>query len=766
MRQLYIKCTLFVLLKVKSHCIIMKTSKLVALFVLLFVNGLFFTNGFSQQSWHKLTDFNNANSGVWMGTGFNDKNYVITADRWIYYSDADANQWIPFQNVPTFYNVGSIKGSTVTNRVFCLTSSSGIAYTDNYGATWQSNNLTGGGGTSGFGALILAYGLKDTRVLVSTIGPSSGPIQNNLFLSTNNGSTFSELTDIPFYPTDFHFLTDTKIISNTSDGIYLTTNLNVTPWTQLAFDGLQVTDMVVNGSAMYASVLQISGDGKVYKSLDEGVTWIELSGIPVNEGVSKLTFDAVNNRVFVTSTSGIHVYSGSSWSTLSSNAHAHEIGITANQSVLFCGIQVEGIHKINSSTLSVEKVNNGLNIVPDFMVLSADDQIYTASNRTAFLSQYNLGTHHWNSHTLFDSINSTNIVSMGKNSDGQCVVGGLHYIAKTNSSGSSITMIANDYTAPLAPIYDILAPFKMFVGNNGSISTIQHASQNYVDYSPDMGTTWAVLFETIMGVSPGLLTMDKVCSGTSSHFILGMSNTTAQNIVITSSDEGATWTTVPNPNGDLVRNIFIDKFNTLYAATTTNLYSWDALTSTWFELNIDLGVGVSNKVIEVAFNSANKPHVLIRTTTTPFAEEGIYVPNSTDDGFIHVQFPVVGGQTVPLKNLSFTTSDILIATSNFQLRNFPLEGIYYYYENSILSTNTFNEENVSVVYPNPATNLITLSLPELCNGNVQIIDLNGRVFTAAMINNQVDVSTLSTGFYFVRYENNGEQFNAKFSVVP
>lgn len=743
----------------------METRHLRPIFFFILLIGLFFENGYGQESWYKLTEFNDANSGVWMSSGFSEKNYVITADRWIYYSDANANQWIPFDDVPAFYNVGSIKASLVSNRVFCLTMSNGIAYTDNYGASWQSNNLTGGGGTSGFGALVLAYGLKDTRVLASTIGPSSGPIQNNLFLSTNNGSTFSELSDIPFYPTDFHFLTDTRVISNTSDGIFKTDNLNVTPWNQIAFAGLQVTDMVVTDSYMYASVLQLTGNGKVYKSLDNGSTWSELTGIPPNEGVSKLTFDAVNNRVFVTTTSGVHLYNGTSWSTLSSINDAHEIGITANQSVLFCGVQVEGIHKINANSLSVEKVNNGLTMVPDFMVLSGDDQIYTASNLTAFLSRYDIGSHTWNEYTLFDSINSTRIVGLGLDTTGQAVVGGLHYIAKTNAEGSSISMLANDFTAPLAPVYNILAPLKMFVGNNGSISTIQHVSQNYVDYSPDMGVTWSVLFETVVGVSPGLLTFEKVCSGTSSHFILGMSSTTAQNIVITSTDEGATWTTLPNPEGALVKNIFMDKFNTLYATTTFGLYNWDELTSTWIEYNIDLGSGASNKVIEVAFNSDNKPHVLIRTTTTPFAQEGIYIPNTTNDGFVHVLFPVVGGQIIPLKNLSFTTTDVLIASSNLPERDLIREGIYYYATSSVLELTETTHDNTIVIYPNPAADLVMLSFPELKTGRVEITDVNGRIVNLDMINNQIDISSLSVGFYVVRFEDNGLVYQGKILVV-
>lgn len=102
----------------------------------------FMTTVQSQQTWQKLTGFNNANSATWMATG-NGLTYAITADRWIYYTDADAQLWEPFIDVPDFYNVGSIKASKTTNRVFCLTSSSGLAYTDNFGQSWQSTAIGG-----------------------------------------------------------------------------------------------------------------------------------------------------------------------------------------------------------------------------------------------------------------------------------------------------------------------------------------------------------------------------------------------------------------------------------------------------------------------------------------------------------------------------------------------------------------------------------------------------------------------------------------------
>ena len=67
-----------------------------------------------------------------------------------------------------------------------------------------------------------------------------------------------------------------------------------------------------------------------------------------------------------------------------------------------------------------------------------------------------------------------------------------------------------------------------------------------------------------------------------------------------------------------------------------------------------------------------------------------------------------------------------------------------------LSKNSFN------LYPNPATDMITISGVE--NANVEIINIAGQLIHSAVISNDnstVDVSRFSKGVYFVKVINNG-----------
>lgn len=727
--------------------------------VLLF---LFITTVQSQQTWQKLTGFNNANSAVWMTTG-NNLTYAITADRWIYYTDAQGQSWEPFVDVPESYNVGSIKASQTTNRVFCLTSTSGLAYTDNFGQTWQNTSVGNTNGQSGFSPLILAYGLYNSTIIASTIGPVTGDIQNNLFLSTNNGVSFSNIGTLNFYPTGFHFVDENIVVSNSANGIFKTDNVNSGSWTSIGFSGLEVTDLEVNGNVMYASVLESTGNGNVYKSEDSGQNWTLLAGIPLNIGVSKLAFDWQNNRLFATTTSGVHAFIDNNWITVSPINRAHEIITTADNSVLFCGIRVHGVHKISSNSLSVEQVTEGLILPADFMVVSDDNQIYTASLRSAFLSKFNLNQPGWETFDLFEDLASTNILALEKSPNGQCVIGGMHYIAQTENQGTNINILANTQTAPLAPVYDILFPQKMFVGNNGSISMIQHQVQTHIDYSPDMGNTWGMLFETVMGISPGFLSVNKVCSGTQTHFIFGLSNQTAQGTVISSIDQGNSWTILPAPPQQ-IRNIFIDKEDTLYAVSTASVFRWDANTQSWITLNIDLGQTSSNKDVELAFDIQNRLYVLVSTTLTPFIEEGIYISDENGDDFTHIPFPVINGQEIRMKRLGFA-GEVPIMISAIETVAPELTGYYYYSDQPLLSVNNNGVGKPDLkLYPNPASDMIYIGGLENHTVKATMLSLIGQNVKVEIQNGKINVQNFSSGFYILNFDFEGNNYQFKIVI--
>jgi hypothetical protein len=76
-------------------------------------------------------------------------------------------------------------------------------------------------------------------------------------------------------------------------------------------------------------------------------------------------------------------------------------------------------------------------------------------------------------------------------------------------------------------------------------------------------------------------------------------------------------------------------------------------------------------------------------------------------------------------------------------------------------------EHVSV-YPNPATNAVTIKFPSDEAGEIQVVNLFGQIVYSGKVNaeqTQIDVSSFAAGMYVIR-RNSGENFETKtFSVT-
>lgn len=711
---------------------------------------LFFASSLNlsaQDSWNRLAGFDAVNAAVWMDASFT-ASYAITADRWIYRLQNGSDVWEPFENVPVFYNVGSIKASDVTSRIFCLTSTSGIAFTDNLGATWQNNNIATNG-TSGTGALVLAYGLNGTTIVASTIGGVSGAIQNPLWISSDNGNNFSQVATLPFYPTGFHF-SASDLYSNTSDGIFKTGNL--TTWQQIAFAGLEVTDLEVQGATLFASIKE-PNNSRVCKSTDSGQTWSQLVGIPPANDVSKLAYDASSDRLYATTTAGVFVYTLGNWTQISAQQQSHEVIVDTNGRALFSGVRVNGIQSVVN--LSVSPVNQGLTLPPDLVSVTSDWQVYTGSSATSFLSKFDLVQQEWSSQPLFEELETTRLISMTRTHDGQCLIGGMHFLAKTTAPGI-VTPLATSESAPLAPVYGILFPQRMFAGNDGSISMIQHTSQTDVDHTSDDGLNWSKLYE--LPGNPGLMSIETVRSGISAHYILGRSNMTAQNVVLYSPSVGQTWVALPNP-GATIRQIFMDQTDVLYAVTASSVFKWNVSGQNWTALNLSLGAD-PNKDVEVTFDQEGRVHVLVCATTGSFSQEGLYISNDEGSAFTHYPFQSVGGQLLRLRHLGFDPDGTPLAVSRLAERDFENEGVYYFSDVPYLS-NPANQQISFSMYPNPASDRVWFGQNQQVKFAIHSVSgqtvLEGNETSA-------DVSSLSEGIYIVRFTVGSESKIAKLVI--
>lgn len=71
-----------------------------------------------------------------------------------------------------------------------------------------------------------------------------------------------------------------------------------------------------------------------------------------------------------------------------------------------------------------------------------------------------------------------------------------------------------------------------------------------------------------------------------------------------------------------------------------------------------------------------------------------------------------------------------------------------------------NELNLSV-YPNPAKDFINISQNNIPQ-NIQILGVDGRTYKTINNSNKIDISGLSSGFYFLKFELNNQVKSIKF----
>ena len=87
--------------------------------------------------------------------------------------------------------------------------------------------------------------------------------------------------------------------------------------------------------------------------------------------------------------------------------------------------------------------------------------------------------------------------------------------------------------------------------------------------------------------------------------------------------------------------------------------------------------------------------------------------------------------------------------------------------NDVLANLSQNKTQNFEIYPNPTASILNISLFDFDQNtiNFQVIDVSGRIINSDLLkNNQIDVSTLSAGVYFLRLENENLKLTKRFLV--
>lgn len=140
-------------------------------------------------------------------------------------------------------------------------------------------------------------------------------------------------------------------------------------------------------------------------------------------------------------------------------------------------------------------------------------------------------------------------------------------------------------------------------------------------------------------------------------------------------------------------------------------------------------------------------------------------------GNLTVHFPA-GDNWIYLFDTTVVKTGGSTEALNFPLSEFPVyvrQGSQYddiiNDPGIVASVTEHNSEINFSVYPNPASNFVTLSLVE---GQIKIYNAQGQLVTLSVVEGQnktIDISSLSSGIYYLQFQSNDGVGVKKFEVL-
>lgn len=250
---------------------------------------------------------------------------------------------------------------------------------------------------------------------------------------------------------------------------------------------------------------------------------------------------------------------------------------------------------------------------------------------------------------------------------------------------------------------------------------------------------------------------------------------------------------------------YSDTGNSTVSISDTQDPVYDATSETWSDASG--ATLITNEEITVSEDVCQPDTIITRTATDPSGNIGTDVEVKTGQIYEGVPYLVSdpsAGDTLELQlgqdelpqylggwpvyederayvNISYSVEEVewrgsywlkrMIFTAENECGNTSTDTVYrYYIKPSATGINSLSQESDIVVYPNPATNTIFVSLPKSPNRlyRVELIDLMGRMLWSKEVYQErieIDVSEYSDGIYLINVYNSLEFIQGQKIVI-
>ena len=166
--------------------------------------------------------------------------------------------------------------------------------------------------------------------------------------------------------------------------------------------------------------------------------------------------------------------------------------------------------------------------------------------------------------------------------------------------------------------------------------------------------------------------------------------------------------------------------------------------------------GLPVKLLSFTGKTVDKTNVLTWATATEQNNAGFEVQRSTDGtSFSKIGFVRGAGNSTTQKDYTFTDNRVIAnRTTYYRLKQIDLDNQFEYSNTISLGART---ATTLAIYPNPSTGVFTLD-GQGWSGQTAVTVTNslGQNYQIAITNNQIDLTNLASGVYFLQVLNDGE----------
>ncbi len=657
-----------------------------------------------------------------------------------------------------------------TGFVNCFASSSSVIFAGTSNGIYKTNN----GGQSW---VEISNGLIQKKIgSLAVLGTKifAATQDSGLFVSSNMGVQWMPANNLPYKQISSIVTYNSKIyVSANGVGIYYSQDTGTT-WISMNSTGLYlgISDIAINDSAIFAATYN-----GLYQSYDNGMTW-QQSTLPML-GLQMIKIKVKGSKIAATSGNGVFISdnNGQSWNAANNDSldywSINPILLTDNN--IYIGTIFNGLLRSSDNGVNWEHVNSGITSFNINALFIKDSVLYAGSNGGGVYKSVDNGDTWILSN---QGIRNSNVYSISGSGNNIFAVNWDDGLYKSTDNGINWSKLNSSMNNKYV---------REIFSNTNYVFAL---SDKGIYRSDNLGNSWIYSnqgFDSLYPATCIIASGNNLIAGrdwgggifkstnNGSNWILNASypniqylhiKSFASNIdtvyaltiygILKSTDEGMTWASIYEPDliDYLMNDICISGNNILISKSSMifidNSYGWLGVSNdngnTWTDL------GITPNYPAITSMVSNSSFVFAGTSS------GIYLSTNHGYNWIDVTDNI---ETRTINKVVINNNFLIVSTTYGAVWRRPLSDFAGFL--NITSSNMLFS-----LFPNPATNSLTLNLSQLQklqNATVSIYDIQGKQLLHQNIvetENQIDIRSFAKGIYIVKVQTDKETLQSKF----